>query len=91
MREPDGVATASTEHERKRPVTEWQEAKEKIKVGATYRHLGGYKDVVVTHFNETTGRVWWQQARGPGPADSHRNLDCRDFLTAYELKRNKSN
>jgi hypothetical protein len=67
-----------------------QAAKMKIKtagIGATYRHLGGYLDVVVTRFHEPTGRVWWRQARGPGPGDSHRNLDCEDFLSVYALKR----
>ncbi|MFF9559323.1 hypothetical protein ACF1DY_26330 [Streptomyces albus] len=61
-------------------------AKQQIKVGATYRHRGGYKDVVVTDFCEVTGRVSWRQASGPGPGDHYRNLDCEDFLTAYALR-----
>jgi hypothetical protein len=61
-------------------------ATRKIKVGATYRHLGGYRDVVVTGLNEDTGYLYWQAASGPGPADAHRTMYCIDFLTAYELK-----
>ncbi|WP_125264859.1 hypothetical protein [Streptomyces alboflavus] len=58
-----------------------------IRVGATYRHRGGYKDVVVTAVNKSSGRVSWRSPDGPGLADSHRNLHWADFLSAYELKR----
>ncbi|MGW6602592.1 hypothetical protein [Streptomyces sp. NPDC055036] len=70
--------------------TEWQAATRKIKtagMGATYRHIGGYGDIVVTHLHEPTGRVWWQKPDGPGLADRHRNLTCEDFLSVYELSR----
>lgn len=71
------------------PETAWQEAKRKMKtagIGATYQHPHG-SSVVVTRFHEPTGRVWWQRASGPGPADSHRSRDCDDFLSVYTLQR----
>ncbi|AJP04802.1 hypothetical protein TU94_28510 [Streptomyces cyaneogriseus subsp. noncyanogenus] len=61
-------------------------AMRQIKVGATYQHIHGDRDVVVTDLDEDTGYVWWRAASGPGPADSHRTLYCADFLTAYRLK-----
>jgi high-affinity K+ transport system ATPase subunit B len=63
-----------------------QAAKQSIKVGATYRHTRGGRDVVVVDFNATNGLVQWQSLDGPGLADRFRQLDCEDFLTAYELK-----
>jgi hypothetical protein len=62
---------------------QWRDAAAQIEVNATYTHVDGGADVIVTAFDETTGQVSWQRAAGPGPLDDQRTLFAVDFVTAY--------